>query len=113
MVYEHGDGNGRTMAVGRAGRVLGGVPQVMAIERESFTAPWPASAYRRELIENRMAHYFVLRLTPPPEVPDEIAAPVLPGRRNFLSALLPRVLRHDAPASLHRITLAGYAGLWL
>ena len=101
------------MAVRIDRMTLGDVPEVMAIERESFTAPWPASAYRRELIENRMAHYFVLRLTPPPQVPDELAAPVLPGRRNFLSALLPRVLRQDGPTSPRHITLAGYAGLWL
>ena len=56
------------MAVRIDRMTLGDVPEVMAIERESFTAPWPASAYRRELIENRMAHYFVLRLTPPPQV---------------------------------------------
>ena len=101
------------MAVRVDRMTLGDVPEVMAIERESFTAPWPASAYRRELSENRMAHYFVLRLTPPPEVPNVLAAPVLPGRRNFLSTLLPRVLRHDEPTSPQRITLAGYAGLWL
>jgi ribosomal-protein-alanine N-acetyltransferase len=101
------------MAVRVDRMTLGDVPEVMAIERESFTAPWPASAYRRELSENRMAHYFVLRLTPPPEVPNVLAAPVLPGRRNFLGTLLPRVLRHDEPASPQRITLAGYAGLWL
>ena len=101
------------MAVRVDRMTLGDVPEVMAIERESFTAPWPASAYRRELSENRMAHYFVLRLTPPPEVPNVLAAPVLPGRRNFLSTLLPRVLRHDVPASPQGITLAGYAGLWL
>ena len=101
------------MAVRVDRMTLGDVPEVMAIERESFTAPWPASAYRRELNENRMAHYFVLRLTPPPEVPDVLAAPVLPGRRNFLSGLLPRMLRHDEPAFPQRITLAGYSGLWL
>ena len=101
------------MAVRVDRMTLGDVPEVMAIERESFTAPWPASAYRRELSENRMAHYFVLRLTPPPEVPNVLTAPVLPGRRNFLSTLLPRVLRHDEPASPQRVTLAGYAGLWL
>jgi ribosomal-protein-alanine N-acetyltransferase len=101
------------MAVRIDRMTLGDVPEVMAIERESFTAPWPASAYRRELIENRMAHYFVLRLTPPPELPDNPVAPALPGRRNFFSTLLPRVLRHDEPTSPRRITLAGYAGLWL
>jgi [ribosomal protein S18]-alanine N-acetyltransferase len=101
------------MAVRVDRMTLGDVPEVMAIERESFTAPWPASAYRRELSENRMAHYFVLRLTPPPAVPNVLTAPVLPERRNFLSALLPRALRHDEPASPQRITLAGYAGLWL
>src|SRR5205085_2976308 len=106
-------GNGRAMAVRVDRMMLGDVPEVMAIERESFTAPWPASAYRRELIENRMAHYYVLRLSPPPPVPDEFTAPVLPGRRNLLSALLPRVLRHDGPTAPRRITLAGYAGLWL
>ena len=101
------------MAVRVDRMTLGDVPEVMAIERESFTAPWPASAYRRELNENRMAHYFVLRLTPPPAVPNVLTAPVLPERRKFLSALLPRALRHDEPASPQRITLAGYAGLWL
>jgi ribosomal-protein-alanine N-acetyltransferase len=40
-------------------------------------------------------------------------APALPGRRTFLGALLPRMLRHDGPAPPQRITLAGYAGLWL
>lgn len=89
------------------------VPEVMAIERESFTAPWPVSAYRRELIENRMAHYFVLRLSPHivPEGPQ--SAPAQPGRRGFLGALLPRVWRSELPPATHEITLAGYAGLWL
>ena len=40
------------------------VPEVMAIERESFAGytPWPGSAYKRELSENRNAHYLALRL---------------------------------------------------
>lgn len=89
------------------------VPEVMAIERDSFTAPWPASAYRRELVENRMAHYFVLRVSPPIDLPEPGPAPVEHGRRGFLSALLPRVLRQEWPPPPRAITIAGYAGLWL
>jgi ribosomal-protein-alanine N-acetyltransferase len=37
------------------------VPQVMAIERESFPLPWPERAYRYELSQNKNSHYFVLR----------------------------------------------------
>jgi len=94
--------------------LLDDVPEVMAIERDSFTAPWPSSAYRKELIDNRMAHYVVLRrsglfaATSPPLVD------VLSERRHFLSSLLPRALfslgRRGAGGSM---TLAGYAGLWL
>jgi len=37
------------------------VPQVMAIERQSFTLPWSDYTYRHEILENRNAHYFVAR----------------------------------------------------
>ncbi len=42
------------------------VPEVVEIDRQSFPSPWPESAFYRELTENRLAHYFVLR-----DVPDE------------------------------------------
>jgi ribosomal-protein-alanine N-acetyltransferase len=35
--------------------------QVMPIERASFPAPWPASAYRYELTQNALSSYLVLR----------------------------------------------------
>ncbi|HET7726826.1 MAG TPA: ribosomal protein S18-alanine N-acetyltransferase [Candidatus Limnocylindrales bacterium] len=35
---------------------------VQAIERASFTAPWPPHAYRSELETNRLAHYLVGRI---------------------------------------------------
>lgn len=35
--------------------------QVLEVDRESYTLPWPASAYRREILHNRNAHYLVLR----------------------------------------------------
>jgi len=51
-------------SVGGDGLVLrmmraGDVPQVMAIERASFEAGWPATAFERELSQNQMARYIV------------------------------------------------------
>jgi len=37
------------------------VRQVMPIEKASFPAPWPASAYRHELTKNDLLSYLVLR----------------------------------------------------
>jgi ribosomal-protein-alanine N-acetyltransferase len=37
------------------------VQQVMPIEKASFPAPWPASAYRYELAKNNLSSYLVLR----------------------------------------------------
>jgi ribosomal-protein-alanine N-acetyltransferase len=37
------------------------IPEVQAIERASFTTPWPPQAYDSELRTNRLAHYRVVR----------------------------------------------------
>lgn len=37
------------------------IPAVQEIEREIFLTPWPRNAYRRELVQNRMASYMVIR----------------------------------------------------
>ncbi len=37
------------------------IPEVLEIERQSFSTPWPKDAYRRELLENRTACYLVAR----------------------------------------------------
>ncbi len=37
------------------------LPAIHVIERESFTTPWPAHAYRHELETNRLAQYIVAR----------------------------------------------------
>jgi ribosomal-protein-alanine N-acetyltransferase len=37
------------------------IPTVQEIEREIFLTPWPRNAYRRELLQNRMASYVVIR----------------------------------------------------
>ncbi len=38
------------------------LPEVHAIERASFTSPWPPNAYRSELETNRLARYLVARV---------------------------------------------------
>jgi [ribosomal protein S18]-alanine N-acetyltransferase len=37
------------------------IPAVQEIEREIFLTPWPRNAYRREIVQNRMASYMVIR----------------------------------------------------
>jgi len=66
------------------------VPEVMAIERRSFTLPWSANAYRHEILENANAHYFVLRRRT--ERPD-----------GWLSRLMRRALT---------ARIVGYGGFW-
>ena len=44
---------------------LADLDAVHAIERASFTTPWPPHAYQSELESNRLAHYLVW--TPPEE----------------------------------------------
>ncbi|MBI3359583.1 MAG: ribosomal protein S18-alanine N-acetyltransferase [Chloroflexi bacterium] len=43
---------------------LADVPQVAAIDRQSFPLPWLASSYRHELTENENAHFLVAHLGP-------------------------------------------------
>ena len=40
---------------------LDDIPAVQEIEREIFLTPWPRNAYRREIVQNRMASYVVIR----------------------------------------------------
>lgn len=73
------------------------IPAVMRIERASFPSPWSEAGYRRELTQNNIARYFVLRhldMTPP----------------SGLSGLVKRWWGRDAPV---RGEVIGYAGYWL
>jgi ribosomal-protein-alanine N-acetyltransferase len=53
---------------------LGHIPAIMEIERESFSLPWPESAYRHELTYNEFARYYVLgpRLAEPASPPSSV-----------------------------------------
>lgn len=63
------------------------IPEVLEIERRSFSMPWPMRAYEQELLRNPNAHYLVLR-------PREVRAAV--------PILLPR-----------RLPILGYGGFWM
>jgi len=89
------------------------VPRVVEIERLAYPSTWPPSAYRKELQDNRWAHYIVLRdkkiaeehlmvTAQEPEKPRRLfPLSLLPGRQ---SATMP-------PPNL--ASIIGFAGLWL
>lgn len=99
---------------------LGDIPTVSAIERLSFPQPWPQSAYRREILENRMAHYVVARVLDAP-APVRASAPEPQPQsadrtEDGLFGKLQRLLRASAdPTSggAEDRGVVGYAGLWL
>lgn len=88
------------------------VPRVIEIEKLSYPATWPPSAYRKELQDNRWAHYIVLRdralLHVQESVPPEPERP----RRPFPLSLLPArpLMTVGAP---NQASIIGFAGLWL
>ncbi len=89
------------------------VPRVIEIERLAYPSTWPPSAYRKELQDNRWAHYIVLRDKKIAE--EQAAAPTYESerpRRIFPLSLLPaRPAAVASPSNLAAII--GFAGLWL
>lgn len=85
------------------------IPLVQDVERQSFTTPWSASTYRRELRHPASSRYIVVRasLTPPPP---RTTRPSVP-RRTLLSLMLPSVFA--PPSTDYQYALVGYGGLWL
>lgn len=102
------------------------IPAVMAVERQSFSMPWPANAYRREIKENRLAHYIVARRTFPVATDDvgatgeEATASTRPTQQPGIQGLLKRLLSTlGSSVELPQLAderskrVVGYAGLWL
>lgn len=90
------------------------VPRVIEIERLAYPSTWPPSAYRKELQDNRWAHYIVLRDKRISEerlaVPS--AGPERQPRRIFPLSLLPSRPASTA-TSPELASIIGFAGLWL
>lgn len=74
------------------------VAGITAIERDSFPAPWPASAYVYELKQNRLAHYYVVRASGPGR---------LPAAERWWERLRRSLTRRAGTQ------LAGYGGFWV
>jgi len=93
------------------------VPRVIEIERLAYPSTWPASAYRKELQDNRWAHYIVLRdkyfLEEHSVIAQEPEESEKPRRsRLFPLSLLPNRSGVTVP-SQDIISIIGFAGLWL
>jgi ribosomal-protein-alanine N-acetyltransferase len=85
------------------------LPRIVEIERLAYTTPWPPSAYRRELQENRMAHYIVVRdMWLKPAEPS--AAPREDQRKPFPLSLLPVRIPPAMPPEAANIV--AFSGLW-
>src|SRR5207253_122449 len=89
------------------------VPRVIEIERLAYPSTWPPSAYRKELQENRWAHYIVLRDKKIAE--EQMSVPEQETdrhRRFFPLTLLPN--RPSTTTSTPNLaSIIGFAGLWL
>ncbi len=79
------------------------IAQVADIERESFPAMWPQTAYRRELT-NQIARYVVIT-----ELRDD--APQRERQHAGLFGALRRIVGSDGPAMAEH--LLGFIGIWL
>ena len=90
------------------------VPRVVEIERLAYPSTWPPSAYRKELQDNRWAHYIVLR---DKQIQEEggvsvgVADSEKP-RRFFTLPFLPGRTT-TAVSSPELASIVGFAGLWL
>ena len=88
------------------------VPRVVEIEKLSYPATWPPSAYRKELQDNRWAHYIVLRDKTLIEPQESVTQEPDRARRPFPLSLLPS-RSVVTLASPHQASIIGFAGLWL
>jgi ribosomal-protein-alanine N-acetyltransferase len=88
------------------------VPRVIEIEKLSYPATWPPSAYRKELQDNRWAHYIVLRDRTLQEPHVNGSQESDRTRRPFPLSLLPSRAVVTIPAT-HQASIIGFAGLWL
>lgn len=84
------------------------IPRVQEIERQSFSTPWSATTYLRELRSPEHSRYIVARLSR--TRPAQQAHDPEP-RRSWLTNLLLSRFSATAPPSPYAVV--GYGGIWL
>jgi [ribosomal protein S18]-alanine N-acetyltransferase len=87
------------------------VPRVVEIERQAYPSTWPSSAYRKELQDNRWAHYIVVRDKRILEEQRLVGAQETEKTRK--SRLFPLSLLSNRPVAQELAAIVGFAGLWL
>lgn len=85
------------------------VPRIQEIERQSFSTPWSAATYLRELRSPHECRYIVARGST--TRPRHLDAPS-PSRRNWFANLLPGFFTPSVEAP-SPYSIAGYGGVWL
>ncbi len=84
------------------------VARVQEIERQSFSTPWSAATYLRELRTPDQCRYIVARASD--SRPRDLDGEVVP-RRGWLANILPGLF--SSPSSPSPYRLVGYGGIWL
>ena len=87
------------------------VPRVIEIERLAYPSTWPPSAYRKELQENRWAHYIVLRDKHIAE--EQMSEPAQERHRRFFPLTLLPARSSSSVSTPSQTSIIGFAGLWL
>ncbi len=83
------------------------IDQIADIERESFSAQWPQTAYRREL-QNKMARYFIIAELPSGQRGDGSSGPAAAG----IWGTLRRIVGGEG-APIPGEQVIGFIGAWL
>ncbi len=96
------------------------VDEVGLVDKACYTTPWPVSAYRREIRENKLARYVVIESTevqPTGETAvrqDGVNGNGAGLRRTFSLWLRPFGVGSTAAPEAHGVVrIVGFAGLWL
>ena len=93
---------------------LSDVSRVTEIERQAYPSTWPSIAYRKELQDNRWAHYIVVR---DKRIAEERLVGVQEPEKTRKSRLFPLSLLSNRSVttvpSPETASIVGFAGLWL